>query len=84
MAWMSPMNTTFVMKEVSVKIKFLKNCTAPQKFTTVRCECCGPMPQPAEPTFFYAGQEEDPEVFWHEIDLSGLTYKVDFEIIEYP
>ena len=67
-----------------MKILFLRNCTAPQKFTETRCECCGPQPMGCEDTFFYAGQEEDPEVFWHEIDLSGLTYKVDYEITEYP
>ena len=37
-----------------------------------------------EKTFFYAGQEEDPEVYDAKIDLRGLTYRVDYDIIEYP
>jgi hypothetical protein len=37
-----------------------------------------------EMTCFHAGDEEDPEVMWHEIDLTGLTYRVDYDIIEYP
>jgi len=65
-------------------IKFLRNCTAPQVFERTFCECCGPERQLPEPTFFGEGQEEDPEVYNHEIDLSGLTYRVDYDIIQYP
>lgn len=67
-----------------MRIKFLKNCEAPQVFTRTFCECCGPERQPAEKTFFYAGQEEDPEEYNAEIDLSGLKYREDYDIIEYP
>jgi hypothetical protein len=65
-------------------IKFLKNCEAPQKYTKTFCECCGPQPMPPEKTFFYEGQEEDPDVWDHEIDLTGLTYRVNYDIIQYP
>lgn len=67
-----------------VIIKFLKNCEAPQNYTQTRCECCGPEPMGPRMEFFYAGQEEDPNVLWNEIDLSGLTYRVDYDIIAYP
>lgn len=67
-----------------MKIRFLRDCEAPQKFTRVICECCGPEPQFAEKTFFYNGQEEDPNVYNWEIDLTGLKYRVDYDIIEYP
>jgi hypothetical protein len=66
-----------------MKIKFLRSCTAPQRFYITRCECCGPEPQ-TEPTFFYEGQEEDPNEVHREIDLSSLKYKEDYVITEYP
>lgn len=65
-------------------IKFLKNCHAPQAYTRTFCDCCGPERQAPVATFFYAGQEEDPNVINYEIDLSGLTYRVDYDIIQYP
>lgn len=65
-------------------IKFLKNAEAPQVFTRTFCECCGPERQPAEKTFFYAGQELDPNEINAEVDLTGLTYRVDYDIIAYP
>lgn len=67
-----------------MKIKFLKYCQAPQEKTEIRCSCCGPVPVGEEMTNFYAGDEEDPEEFWHKIDLRNLTYRVDYDIIEYP
>jgi len=65
-------------------IRFLRNCKAPQQWTQVHCECCGPEQMGYENELFLEGQEEDPEVYDHKIDLSGLTYKVDYEIIAYP
>ena len=35
-------------------------------------------------TTFVMGEEADPDILWHEIDLSTLKYKEDYEIIEYP
>jgi len=67
-----------------MKIKFLRNCNAPQQWTKALCECCGPVQMGYESTYFYEGQEEDPNVFDYVIDLSGLTYRVDYDIIEYP
>lgn len=67
-----------------MKIRFLKNCEAPQVYEKTFCSCCGPERQLAEKTFFYAGQEEDPTKYNAEIDLSGLTYREDYDIIEYP
>lgn len=49
-----------------------------------RCSCCGPERQPAEMTFFNKGEEADPEAYNGEIDLSGLKYREDYDIIEYP
>ena len=67
-----------------MQVKFLKTVEAPQVFTRTRCECCGPERQPAEPTTFVEGQVEDPNEHNAEINLSGLTYRVDYDIIEYP
>lgn len=67
-----------------MKIKFLKNVEAPQAYEKTFCECCGPERCSPEKTFFYEGQEEDPNVYNHEIDLSGLIYNVDYSITEYP
>ena len=65
-------------------IRFLKNTEAPQVFTREYCPCCGPERQPAEPTFFPEGTELDPNEYNAEVDLSGLTYRVDYDIIAYP
>lgn len=67
-----------------MKIVFLKDCQAPQVFMIERCSCCGPERQPAEMTFFNKGEEADPEAYNGEIDLSGLKYREDYDIIEYP
>ena len=48
------------------------------------CSCCGPERQSPLVQWFYKDQEEDPNVYNNEIDLSGLKYKVDYEITEYP
>ena len=67
-----------------MKIKFLRTVTAPQVFVRTRCECCGPERQPAESTLFPEGEEVDPNDYNAEIDLSGLVYKEDYSITEYP
>lgn len=67
-----------------MKIRFLKDAVAPQVFTQTRCECCGPERQPAEPTSFTKDEELDPNEYNAEVDLSGLQYRVDYDIIEYP
>lgn len=73
-----------VLKYKDMKIKFLRNCEAPQVFTRIFCECCGPERQPAELTFFAKDEEWDPEDIYAEIDLTNLKYGVDFSITEYP
>lgn len=50
----------------------------------IRCSCCGPQPAGSERINFYKGEEYDPEEYGHEIDLSGLTFREDYDIIEYP
>ena len=67
-----------------MKIKFLKDCEAPQEAYVTHCECCGPERIKDQPTFFQKGEEIDPTNFREEVDLSGLKYKEDYEIIEYP
>jgi hypothetical protein len=71
-----------------VKIRFLKNCEAPQEWSREvhgSCDCCRHYENAGyEREFFSAGQEEDPNEENRKIDLSGLTYRVDYDIIEYP
>jgi len=67
-----------------MKIRFLKDCEAPQVWEKEYCSCCGPERQSPLVQWFYKDQEEDPNVYNNEIDLSGLKYKVDYEITEYP
>ena len=62
----------------------LKMVMASQVFVRTRCECCGPERQPAEPMLFSEGEEHDPNDYNAEIDLSGLTYRVDYDIVQYP
>lgn len=65
-----------------MKIKFLRECIAPQMRHRYCCEICGHVPTGMEPTNFSKDEEADPEV--EQIDLAGLTYRVDYDIIEYP
>ena len=66
-----------------MKIRFLKDCKAPQQYTH-HCSdgCCSW--EVWEGAYFVPGEEADPEEYRHKIDLSGLKYKEDFEILEYP
>ena len=79
-------STTFLTREANktMIIKFLKTVTAPQVFVKEYCSCCGPERQPAEPMLFSEGEEVDPHVYNAEIDLTGLTYRVDYDIVQYP
>lgn len=67
-----------------MKIRFLRNCQAPQVYEREFCECCGPERQPPEMTDFYKDDEVDPNEYNREIDLTGLKYREDYDIIEYP
>ena len=67
-----------------MKIRFLKDCEAPKEHYKTFCECCGPEKVADEPAFFQKGEEIDPNGFREEVNLSGLKYKEDFEILEYP
>jgi len=66
----------------NVKIKFLKNVFAPQQFN--RPNPTGWYEDMWEEAFFMAGETADPTEEHRNIDLKGLTYKVDYEIVEYP
>jgi hypothetical protein len=66
----------------NVKIKFLKNCFAPQE--VCRPDKWGWYVDQWEEAFFTAGEEADPLKEHECINLTGLTYKVDYEIVEYP
>jgi len=67
-----------------MKIRFLRDCKAPQAKTRYCCEICGHVPNGKEMTDFLKGEEAEPELWDQRIDLSGLTYRVDYDIIEYP
>lgn len=67
-----------------MKIKFLRDCQAPQQRTRYCCEICGHIPTGMEMTDFFKDEEADTELWDSRIDLSGLQYRVDYDIIEYP
>lgn len=66
-----------------MKIRFLKNCEAPQQFTKTCGDGCCSWPE-WESSWFVKGEEIDPEDPFGKVDLSSLTYKEDYEILEYP
>jgi len=65
-----------------MKIRFLRNCFAPQQYH--RPDEIGWYGDVWEEEFFLMGEEANPLEEHREINLSGLTYKVDYEILEYP
>ncbi len=72
-----------------MKIRFLRDCQALREQTRCEkngaCDCCDEeLPTTPRVERFMAGDEEDPERFWHKIHLTDLTYKIDYEIVEYP
>jgi len=67
-----------------MKIRILRDCHAPVPRFRYCCEICGHIPDGTEPTELFPGEEFDLDVEAEKIDLSGLTYRVDYDIIEYP
>jgi hypothetical protein len=65
-------------------IKFLKDTTAPQEVYTTHCSCCGPEYDGQQDTFFYTGQEIDPDELYNKVDISSLIFNKDYIIITYP
>ena len=65
-------------------IKFLKECKAQQKQNRYCCDICGHVPNGTRLTTFFVGEEVDPESSSEKIDLSSLTYRVDYDIIVFP
>ena len=66
-----------------MKIRFLKNCKAPQQYTHYCGDGCCSWEE-WETAFFAKDEEADPEEPSHQINLESLKYKEDFEILEYP
>jgi hypothetical protein len=64
-----------------VKIKFLKDCGAPAEQLLHPGEGCSCSTM--ETTWFYEGEELE-EYQMQKVDLRGLKYRVDYDIIEYP
>lgn len=69
---------------ISMKIKFLKEVNIRQQKWITHCDCCGPEMDGWVDTNFMIGEEIDPEEFHNQVDISGLKYKIDYEITEYP
>ena len=67
-----------------MKIKFLRDCTAPQMQTRFCCDMCGHVPTGMEPASFFKDDEDDPELWNSRIDLTSLKFGEDYTIIEYP
>jgi len=67
-----------------MKIKFLKDCEAPQMRSRYCCEHCGYVPGEFRLRWFYQDEELDPDIELAKIHLSELTYRVDYDIVEYP
>jgi len=64
-----------------MKIRFLRDCEAPAEQRIHEddiCDCSAMLPR-----WFYEGEElEDYQL--PKVDLSGLKYRVDYDIVEYP
>ena len=70
---------------VGMKIRFLRNCTAPQQQFVVLCECCGREPNGYADNYFMKDEEIDPLDPWDgEVDLNNLKINEDYLIIEWP
>ena len=67
-----------------MKIRFLKMCEASQQYTPVSTDPCYCPGVEWEPAWFNVGDEADPEEWNRRIDLTGLKYRVDYDIVEYP
>ena len=67
-----------------MKIKFLKVTEAPQQYTPISDDAAYCPGVEWETPWFDAGDEADPEEWDRKIDLTGLKYRVDYDIVEYP
>lgn len=68
---------------VVVKIKLLKDCEMPIEVLAHPgngCDCTHMVPGSFSENEIIEGWQIDAK----KVDISGLTYKVDYEIIEYP
>ena len=65
-----------------MKIKFLKDCHAPQQVH--RPDPWGWYDDFWEDAFFIKGEEVDPNEEHNAINLNDLKYREDYDIIEYP
>jgi hypothetical protein len=66
-----------------IKIRFLKGVNAPQAVYQSRCECCGAFFEGWQDSFFFEGQELDPDEQYNQVDLSKLVLGTDYAIIEF-
>jgi len=66
-----------------MKIKFLRDCEAPQERTKYCGDGCCSW-EVWDKQYFLKDEEADPGEPAHKIDLSSLEYRVDYDIIEYP
>ena len=65
-----------------MKIKFLKECTAPAERLLHPGEGCSCSTM--DPTWFAEGEELEDYELHGQVDISGLKYNVDYIITEYP
>jgi hypothetical protein len=63
-----------------IKIKFLKEVEAPQAVWRTRCDCCGPQFEGWQKSWFYNGEEIDPNEQYHQVDLRNLVLGIDYAI----
>ena len=66
-----------------IKILFLKDVHAPQAVYRSRCECCGAFFEGWQDTYFFKGQELDPDEQYDQVDLNKLVYGIDYAITEF-
>lgn len=70
---------------LDMKIQFLKECIAPQMHWRFCCEICGHIPCGMEPTTFFKDEVvDDPDIGDTKVDLSGLTFRIDYDIVSFP
>jgi hypothetical protein len=74
-----------------MKVRFLKNVTAPMKSTWYHDDSCGCSGAEWREEFFSKDEESEATVdqrAWEHldgvVDVSGLKYREDYDIIEYP
>ena len=68
---------------VEIKVRFLKGAMAPQAVYHTHCECCGPHFDGWQETYFFEGQEINPDERYEQVDLRALKLGKDYEIIEF-